>query len=94
MREKGPVSSIYGPHICGESIDFYRDGYTVLTGSYRQDDALQLWDLRTGKCTRTYDWDGPDGMGIAEKENEDSDKKQKFIPKTPPMLYGAMFNKR
>lgn len=40
IREKGPVNSIYGPHICGDSIDFRYDGYTLLTGSYRQDDAL------------------------------------------------------
>ncbi len=40
IREKGPVASIYGPHICGESLDFRNDGYTVLAGSYRHDDAL------------------------------------------------------
>lgn len=40
VREKGPIQSIYGPHICGDAIDFRNDGYTVLTGSYRQDDAL------------------------------------------------------
>ena len=55
---------------------------------------MQLWDLRTSKCVRTYDWDGPDGMGIAEKENEDSEKMQRFIPKTPPMLYAAMFSRK
>jgi len=40
IREKGPVGSIYGPHVCGDAIDVRFDGYTVLTGSYRQDDAL------------------------------------------------------
>lgn len=40
IREKGPVASIYGPHICGDAIDVRFDGYSVLTGSYRQDDAL------------------------------------------------------
>ena len=34
--------------------------------------------MRTNKCLRTYDWDGPDGMGIAEKEEPDSEKKQKL----------------
>ena len=58
-REKGPVASIYGPHICGDSIDFRNDGYTVLTGSYRNDDALQIWDLRKRECVRTIEWDGP-----------------------------------
>ena len=61
IREKGPVASIFGPHVCGDAIDVRNDGYTVLTGSYRQDDALQLFDIRAMKCTRTYEWDGLDG---------------------------------
>jgi COMPASS component SWD3 len=40
LREKGPVGYIYGPHICGDTIDVRHDGYSVLTGSYRQDDAI------------------------------------------------------
>lgn len=40
IREKGPVASIYGPHVCGDAIDVRNDGYTVLAGSYRQNDAL------------------------------------------------------
>ena len=35
IREKGPVGSIFGPHVCGDAIDVRFDGYTVLTGSYR-----------------------------------------------------------
>ena len=35
IRKKGPVGSIYGPHICGDAIDYYNDGFTLLTGSYR-----------------------------------------------------------
>jgi len=35
IREKGPVHSIYGPHICGDALDFRNDGYTLLAGSYR-----------------------------------------------------------
>lgn len=61
IRSKGPAMSIYGPHICGDSLDFRHDGYTLLAGSYRQDEALQLFDLRKGECVRTYDWDGPSG---------------------------------
>jgi COMPASS component SWD3 len=40
IRQKGPAASIYGPHICGDAIDFKNDGYSLLTGSYRNDDAL------------------------------------------------------
>ena len=35
IRKKGPVGSIYGPHICGDAIDYYNDGFTLMTGSYR-----------------------------------------------------------
>jgi WD40 repeat protein len=35
LRAGGPVAAIYGPHICGDTIDFRYDGVTVLTGSYR-----------------------------------------------------------
>ena len=59
IRKRGPIHSIYGPHICGEAIDFRSDGTTLLTGSYRGDDVLELWDLRNFSKFRTIDWDGP-----------------------------------
>lgn len=59
VRQKGPVKSLYGPHICGESIDFRTDGYTLLTGSYRQEEVLELWDLRKFQKFRDIDWNGP-----------------------------------
>jgi len=62
------------------------------------------------KCCRTYEWDGLDGgQTIIDKENsmlpvpkspdapeEDDDEEhmQRFKPKSPPMLYAAMFNKK
>ena len=59
IRKKGPVASIYGPHICGDAIDFYNDGNTMLTGSYRQESVLELWDIRTFKRVREINWNGP-----------------------------------
>ena len=60
IRRKGPCLSIYGPHVCGDAIDFYKDSYTLLTGSYRQDDVLELWDIRNNKeRVRCIDWNGP-----------------------------------
>jgi COMPASS component SWD3 len=47
IRKKGPVASIYGPKICGDAIDFKDDGHTLMTGSYRDENCLELWDLRT-----------------------------------------------
>lgn len=79
IRRRGPIASIYGPHICGEAIDFHSDGYTLLTGSYRSENVLELFDLRTYEKCRTIDWEGPTKAGEAMKmdlmqqdgENED-----------------------
>ena len=58
MRYRGPVHAIYGPHICGDSIDFKRDGYTMVAGSYRGEDALEVYDLRMMKRSRVIPWHG------------------------------------
>lgn len=50
IREKNSVRSIYGPHISGDSID-YKNGQ-VLTGSYRNNDILQLWDFKSGELAQ------------------------------------------
>ena len=36
------IRSIYGPHICGDSIDFDDSGQHLLTGSYAKQDPLQV----------------------------------------------------
>ena len=35
---------LYGPMICGDSLD-YKNG-KILTGSWRSDEQLELWDMR------------------------------------------------
>ena len=59
IRQQGPVGAFYGPHICGEAIDFRNDGNTLLTGSYRPENALELWDIRKLQKFRDIIWDGP-----------------------------------
>ena len=58
MRYRGPVHAIYGPHVCGDSIDFKTDGYTMVVGSYRQADALEVYDMRMMKRSRVFAWHG------------------------------------
>jgi COMPASS component SWD3 len=72
IRRRGPVASIYGPHVCGDAIDFKDDGVTFLTGSYRQEDCLELWDIRTMKKTRVIDWNGPKSEAdlVQDEENK------------------------
>ncbi|EOD31169.1 hypothetical protein EMIHUDRAFT_99388 [Emiliania huxleyi CCMP1516] len=46
--------SIYGPHVCGDALDMR--GHTILSGSWRPEQQLQLWDARTGGLLATLPW--------------------------------------
>jgi len=48
------VRSIFGPHICGDAVDIYGD--ILLSGSWRPDKQLQLWDFGSGRLIETIDW--------------------------------------
>ncbi len=53
----GTISnSIFGPHICGDAIDF--KDYQLLTASWSSEKQVQLWDIRTFKLIKNVDWDG------------------------------------
>ena len=49
------IRSIYGPHVCGDSVDIH--GGVVLTGSWRPKDQLQLWDYATGELIETIPYE-------------------------------------
>jgi WD40 repeat protein len=96
--------------VCGDAIDFKDDGNTVLTGSYRQEDVLELWDIRTFKKVRTIDWNGPKNSEPIHEELEDDKKEEEenkenenpvptqvegFGRENPaPFIYSAMFNNK
>ena len=48
------VRSIFGPHICGDSLDMA--GYEVLTGSWRPENQLEIFDFRTGNKVADIPW--------------------------------------
>jgi len=49
----------------------------LLTGSYREEDAIELWDLRTLKKVRDIAWDGPKASEDLEQQmEEDKDKEE------------------
>lgn len=54
LREAKSVGSIYGPAICGDTIDIY--GQKILTGSYRNHNQLELWEFSTRKKVRDIFW--------------------------------------
>jgi len=75
LREpKTPSAWISGVELCGDSLDVSRDGNTVLAGSHRSLNPLQLFDLRflkqadesakkaglTMTAVQTYQWSGED----------------------------------
>lgn len=46
------VRSIFGPHVCGDGMDIH--GETILTGSWRPDEQVQMWDFGSGQCVATH----------------------------------------
>ena len=79
VRYRGPVHAFWGPHICGDSIAFKNDGYTMVTGSYRQDDALEVWDMRMFRKTRVIPWEG---SGAQQEMFHDDMNIDEFAPET------------
>jgi len=45
----GAVRSMFGAHLCGDALQITPDGNYVISGSWRPDDALQVWDFRSGR---------------------------------------------
>jgi WD40 repeat protein len=54
IRLGAAVRSIYGAHICGDSLDIF--GNEVLTGSWRPDNQLEIWDFGTGEKICDIPW--------------------------------------
>jgi len=48
LRMGHSVRSLWNCYLCGDSVDFTQDGSQILTGSWRTEDALQLWDFGAG----------------------------------------------
>ena len=55
IRQGTIINSIYGPHICGDSVDMKGD--YLLTGSWSIKNQLQLWDIRTMKLVQNMAWE-------------------------------------
>lgn len=54
IRAGASVRSIFGPHICGDAMDIH--GGNILTGSWRSENPLELWDFGSGKLIETVQW--------------------------------------
>jgi len=54
LRAGAAARSIYGPHICGDSLDVV--GGEILTGSWRPEHQLEVWDLGSGAKVSDIAW--------------------------------------
>jgi len=78
VRMETSVRHLFGPHLCGDAMDIR--GNTVLTGSWRPENPLELWDFRSCKRIETIPWHSSSGgAGAATKD--------------ACMLYAAQFSK-
>lgn len=50
------VRSLWNCYLCGDAVDFSADGCEILTGSWRTENALQIWDFGTGNIVHDIDW--------------------------------------
>lgn len=51
VRSAHSVRTIWGPYICGDALDMCVDN--ILTGSWVADNALQIWDFKSGDLIET-----------------------------------------
>ena len=54
LRSSRAVDYMFGPHVCGDSIDI--SDKEILAGSYSNKENLTIWDLGTRKMIQTIDW--------------------------------------
>lgn len=54
MRMGYAIRSIYGPHICGDSLDIV--GNRIVTGSWRPNNQLEVWDYLSGEKLSDIPW--------------------------------------
>jgi len=80
------VASLFGPKICGDSIDFKDDGVTMVTGSYRDENCIELWDLRTYEKTQDVNWDGPTGKIVYNEFHQDAESSEIEEKLRPPKI--------
>ena len=72
------VRSIFGPHLCGDSLDVCVDEAgrsSVLTGAWRPDSPLEIWDLDSAKLVESVEW------------------KESLLAEGSCLLYAAQFSK-
>ena len=62
VRQAKCAGSVFGPHVCGDSIDIREEGGTtnILVGSYSNDDNLYVIDMKKMELVTNINWFGED----------------------------------
>jgi len=60
LRAGMAVRGFYGPHICGDALDVV--GNEIVTGSWRPDNQLEIWDLGSGEKKCDIPWNAPNSI--------------------------------
>jgi WD40 repeat protein len=58
LRKGHSVRSFWNCYLCGDAVDISSDGNQLLTGSWRIQDCLQVWDFGTGELVESVPWTG------------------------------------
>lgn len=45
-----------GAYVCGDALEFY--GNNIMSGSWRTENQLQIWDIRKEEKIKDIDWNG------------------------------------
>ncbi|XP_072015029.1 uncharacterized protein [Amphiura filiformis] len=56
-RSEHSTRKLFGPHVCGDSLDIDAHHNHIVTGSWRKDANLQIWDYESGEEIRTVPQD-------------------------------------
>lgn len=77
IRKRGPVSGMLGAYVCGDALEFCDKN--VYSGSWRLENQIELWDIRSTDKIKTVDWDGdnfesknPVRLFCLERSNSDN----------------------
>lgn len=53
-RSKGSIHTIFGPHVCADSLSIHE--HLLAVGSWRTRNQLQLYDMRSLNVVQTFKW--------------------------------------
>lgn len=88
LRSSQTIRKFGGPVISGDSIDVNKSN--LITGSFRQDKPIDLWDIGSGKIIQSSNWGNSQSCKIlALKVAKKSDL---FVAGGADVQYGQIFN--